>query len=183
MILLFVANEEEGSCSVRSSYLRAQLWYLSRRLVLLVFVVPGLWRRYDSRTPENFYLLCQPCHVHTNKNQSTHTHTYSHQSLVSKHLDRVLSDEELEGCVDCAPNSDYIYARSNTHTHTSRRGWRSLILVVEEEEESNGNVETAVVARKSLSSKMVHFMTTSTVRSVFRYHNHRYDDHHHHPRQ
>ena len=32
------------------------------RLVLLLFVVPvirlpGFWRRYDSRTPENFYLL------------------------------------------------------------------------------------------------------------------------------
>ena len=35
--------------------------------------------------------------------------THSPRSLVSKHLDRVRSDEELEGCVDCAPNSDYIY--------------------------------------------------------------------------
>ena len=72
--------------------------------------------------PKKFYLLCQPCHVgprplfvwslsstQTRTRHHTHTHTYSHRSVVSKHLDRVLLDEELEGCVDCAPNSDYIY--------------------------------------------------------------------------
>ena len=156
--------------------------------MLLLFVVPiiqlpGFCAAVRFSYSQKNSICCASHVTFTQTRTSQHTQPYSHQSLVSKHLDRVLSDEELEGCVDCAPNSDYIYARSNTHTHTSRRGWRSLILVVEEEEESNGNVETAVVARKSLSSKMVHFMTTSTVRSVFRYHNHRYDDHHHHPRQ
>ena len=43
------------------------------------------------------------------KQETGNKHTHSPRSLVSKHLDRVRSDEELEGCVDCAPNSDYIY--------------------------------------------------------------------------
>jgi hypothetical protein len=76
-------------------------------------------RRYDSRTPKKILFVVPAMSrwssfvvrvvaiLHTNKNQASHT--YSHRSVVSKHLDRVLLDEELEGCVDCAPNSDYIY--------------------------------------------------------------------------
>ena len=129
--------------------------------MLLLFVVPII--RLPGfcaavRFSYSFYLLCQLCHVgprplfvwslsSTQTRTSQHTHTYSHRSVVSKHLDRVLLDEELEGCVDRAPNSDYLYLRQEVT--------RTQILSVEEKE-SNGNIETVAVARKSPSSKMLH---------------------------